>query len=181
MTHRWFTTDKRNTVRICTDASPYGMGGVLISDGRPKRYFSDIISKEDRERFSAGIDDPRFITVWEALAILIALRLWLASAPLTTRIEIKSDSLAAVKALEKGSSRAKPLNEVIREIALAEALRGAPLPIIRHIPGLANAVPDALSRLTAPVPVAFPKALNGVIRSFPQKRDAKFWPTTFKR
>ena len=70
---------------------------------------------------------------------------------------------------------------MIREIALAEALRGAPLPIIRHIPGLANAVPDALSRLTAPVPAAFPEALNGVIRSFPQKRDAEFWPTALLR
>ena len=181
VTHRWCTSDRRNIVRICTDASPYGMGGVLIRDGRPKRYFSESISEEDRERFAAAKDDPRFITVWESLAILIALRLWLASAPLATRVEIKSDSLATVKALEKGSSRAKPLNEVIREIALAEALRGAPLPIIRHIPGMANAVPDALSRLTAPVPSAFPETLQGVIRSFPQRRGAEFWPTSIHR
>ena len=119
--------------------------------------------------------------MWEALAILIAIQLWLADAPMETRIEIKSDSLAAVKAIERGSSRAKALNEVIREIALAEALRGAPLPIVRHIPGMANSVPDALSRLSAPVPSTLPEALRGVIRSHPQKRDGGFWPTARAR
>ena len=181
VTHAWDPSDRRVRVRFCTDASPFGMGGVLIADGRPRRYFAEVISDEDREKFSAEKDDPRFITVWEALAILIAIRLWLADAPIETRIEIKSDSLAAVKAIERGSSRAKALNEVIREIALAEALRGASLPIVKHIPGIANSVPDALSRLAAPVPSQLPETLHGVIRSRPQRRDGSFWPTSRAR
>ena len=160
------------------DASPYGMGGVLLLEGKPIRYFADEISKLDRERFAAERDDPRFITVWEALAILVALRLWLVSSSHSTRIEIRSDSLSALKALEKGSSRAKPINAVIREIALTEALHGAPLPIVKHIPGAANVMPDALSRLTAPCPSQLPTPLREVTRSFPTARDGTFWPTS---
>jgi hypothetical protein len=178
VTHRWDPSSPQARVRICTDASPYGMGGVLLQDGRPIRYFADEISELDRTRFTAERDDPRFITVWESLAILVALRLWLVKTSRMTRVEIKSDSLSSIKALERGTSRAKPINAVIREIALTEALHGAPLPIVRHIPGVANVVPDALSRLSAPRPSPLPETLSGVIRSWPQVRDGSFWPTS---
>ena len=129
-------------------------------------------------KFSTTLHDPRFISVWEALAILIALLLWSPRAPACTRVEIKSDSLAALKALEKGTSRSKPLNAVVREIALIEARAGTSFLIMKHIPGVANAVPDALSRATAPRPAPAPPEVRLATRSEVPKRDHKFWVTS---
>jgi hypothetical protein len=61
--HRWDSSERRSRVRICTDASPYGMGGILLLDGHPRRYFAEDITDLDRHRFSAKRDDPSFISV----------------------------------------------------------------------------------------------------------------------
>ena len=50
--------------------------------------------------------------------------------------------------------------------------------VIRHIPGVANSVPDALSRLTAPSPASFPDALSGAARNWSPARDRSFWVTS---
>ena len=113
-------------------------------DGAIIKYFTEPVTETDCSWFGAKLHDPSFITVWEALAVLIALQLWLARSPLLTRFEIKSDSLAALKAIERGSSRAKPLNAVIRDIALMEAPHGSSFLVTKHIPGVANIVPDLL-------------------------------------
>ena len=157
------------------------MGGILILQGKIVKYFTEPITQEDCDRFAAKLNDPTFISVWEALAILVALRLWLARSPSLTRFEIKSDSLAALKALEKGSSRSKPLNAVIREISLMEALHGSSFMVTRHIPGVANSVPDALSRLAAPAPPQFPESLRDAALDKSPPRDEKFWVTCGER
>jgi hypothetical protein len=53
-------------------------------------------------RFGTSLLDPLLNSVWEALAILIALHPWGPQAPACSRLEIKSDSLAALRAIEKG-------------------------------------------------------------------------------
>jgi len=62
---------------VAVDASPWGMGGVLFdSQYDPKSWFATSITPEDTHRLQAipGVCD--YNTLWEALAILIALRLW---------------------------------------------------------------------------------------------------------
>ena len=157
------------------------MGGILIIQGEIRKYFSEPITQHDCDRAGAKLHDPTFISVWEALAILVALRLWLPRAPALTRFEIKSDSIAALKSLEKGSSRSKPLNEVIREISLMEALHGSSFIVTKHIPGVANSVPDALSRLSAPAPHKIPDVLSTAKLEMSLPRDDKFWVTSGER
>ena len=176
--HRWDLGTHKSTVRICTDASPWGMGGILISKGKVVKYFTEPINAEDCARFGTSLHDPLFISVWEALAILIALHLWGPQAPACSRFEIKSDSLAALRAIEKGTSRSKSLNAVIREIALIEARAGSSCLTTKHIPGVANTVPDALSRVTAPRPAHLPLEVSRAIRCLAPVRDDKFWITS---
>ena len=154
------------------------MGGILISEGKIVRYFAEPISAEDCARVGAALRGPLFISVWEALAILIALHLWGPQALACSRFEIKSDSLAALRAIEKGTSRSKPLNAVIREIALIEARAGASCLTTKHIPGVANTVPDALSRVSAPRPTHLPQEVSRAIRCIAPIRDNKFWITS---
>ena len=45
---------------MAIDASPWGIGGILIKDGVPARWLADRITPADEHRFGANIGDPRF-------------------------------------------------------------------------------------------------------------------------
>ena len=59
---------------VATDASPWGIGGVLFREGLPVAWFTDVLHPCDLERFQATVGDSAFTTLWETLAILVALR-----------------------------------------------------------------------------------------------------------
>ena len=54
--------------RACVDASPWGIGGTLVENGTPMRWFADKLTSHDQQRFRATLGDLAFNTVWEALA-----------------------------------------------------------------------------------------------------------------
>ena len=58
------------------DASPMGFGGVLLINGRPFRLFADIVTKDDEKILTTQGGADKGQQVWEALCLLIALRLW---------------------------------------------------------------------------------------------------------
>jgi len=62
-------------LQVVVDASPWGIGGF-----RTERCASLLVCRRithtDLMRFEAKLGDSYFNTVWEALAILVALRLW---------------------------------------------------------------------------------------------------------
>ena len=66
----------RSAVRISTDASPWGIGGVLYTANTPIAYFADEIQNLDLRRFNATRGASGHTTLWEGLAILMALRMW---------------------------------------------------------------------------------------------------------
>ena len=65
---------------ISVDASPWGIGGILHINGKVVKWFSDIIQDDDLRILKAARADPAFQTTWEDLAILVAVRIWLALA-----------------------------------------------------------------------------------------------------
>ena len=69
-------TGQRRTVRIAVDASPWGLGGILIVDGRIRQYFADAISLDDVHFFNHAVGSPKGQQTWEALAMLAAMRCW---------------------------------------------------------------------------------------------------------
>ena len=82
---------------ISTDASPWGIGGVLSKDGVPIAWFTDSITKLDLRRFRASLGDSALTTLWEVLALLVALRLWASRHVNEPCIRVKADSMSALK------------------------------------------------------------------------------------
>ena len=165
------------SVRVSTDASPWGIGGVLYVKDQKVAYFADYIQQGDVDLFNAKIGDPAFTTLWEALAIAVAIKLWTDKLGPATTFELRSDSLGALSAIAKKASRSAEMNKIIAEIALREAAVGVHITSPTHISGLSNDTPDALSRLWAPEAKSIPDQLRGVKRDSCPARDRSFWLT----
>ena len=65
--------------------------GIPFCGGRPAAYFADEIHPEDLTKFEAKKGDSAYTTLWEALAILVALKCWSRKLSQTTRFEIRSE------------------------------------------------------------------------------------------
>ena len=151
---------------IATDACPWGFAGVLFTQHIPVALVRD-------RRFQAKVGDCAHNTTWEALAILVAIRIWL---PGTTALaSVKSDSLSALRSMVRISGRSPALNLNARELALDTALGLYKLGIASHISGVSNKLPEDLSRMWAPDPHAFPNDLRSVPEAIAPARDAHFW------
>jgi len=160
---------------IATDACPWGFAGVLFSNNSPVAWFANPISRDDQRRFGKK-GDCKHNTTWEALAILVAIRIWLPGTQVLARI--KSDSLSALRSMVKLSSSSPALGLIAREIALDSVLGLYTVGVAVHIPGVSNVLPDDLSRMWAPEPHAFPSILQGVAEHVAPERDRAFWKTT---
>ena len=149
---------------------------VLVRHGEVQQHFFDSISDEDCIRFRAtrGVSD--FNTLWEAIAMLVAIRLWMPELP-GLDLRVKSDNLAALSAALKFKAHDPRLNAIAREMALDVCEGQYELNVLEHIPGISNKLPDALSRLFAPEPQPWPVELNlSRCRSAPARGD-DFWRT----
>ena len=165
---------------VWTDASPWGIGGVLTQFGVPIGYFGDKIQTMDLRKFGAARGDSKFNTLWEALAVLVALKIWHKVLDESTAFKFKTDNVGVMFAHSSKRSRDPKINVILREIALIEtAVPGLVISAV-HSFGVANTWPDALSRLEAPSPCIVPAELALVKRFTPVQRDSQFWmPDSF--
>jgi hypothetical protein len=161
---------------IATDACPWGFAGVLFRNHSPIAWYATPLTGLDLRRFRARKGDSSHNTTWEALALLVAIRLWLPGTSVLARV--RSDSLSALRSMVKLCSRSPHLNLVARELALDAVLGLYTIGMAVHIPGVSNKLPDDLSRMWAPEPHAFPAELHGVPEIQPPIRDGSFWRTT---
>jgi len=161
---------------IATDASPWGIGGILVRQGEVVEYFYDHIHLEDCKRFNAEIGSSAFNTLWEALALLVAIRLWL---PTLSWIDltVKSDNLAALYAALKYKANDPKLNAIAREIAYDVCQGEYELKLLKHIPGISNIIPDVLSRVHSPSPPPWPTELGHATQRWLPARGSGFWRT----
>ena len=176
---------------LATDACPWGMAGVLFRRGAPVAWYACPLSKDDLRRFDAVVGESGWNTTWEALALLIACRLWLVDSPasgspfadrgVSVAARVKSDSLSALRAMAKLASSSPALNLISRELALDSVLGLYTVGLCIHIPGVANNLPDALSRMWAPDAYKFPRELVGVPETPAPARDGKFWKTAMPK
>jgi hypothetical protein len=163
---------------IATDASPWGMGGILVVAGTIVRYFATGLTAEDLRHFNASRGVSDWTTLWEGLALLIAAKLWLSVPNNSCVLRVKSDSLGALRAAMKLSSPSPSLNSIAREFAVLLATRHIDMSLLEHIPGVSNEIPDCLSRLESPKPKQLPTCLREVSREAAPPRDGKFWLVT---
>ena len=63
-------------MEIGTDASPWGIGGWLIADGKLTRFFTCPVSNDDRKMFDNPAGTSEGQQLWECLAVLVAVDAW---------------------------------------------------------------------------------------------------------
>ena len=161
---------------IAPDGCPWGFAGVLFKDNSPISWFATPLTGWDLRRFRAKKGDSKHNTTWEALALLVAIRLWLPGTSVLARV--RSDSLSAFRSMVKLASRSPDLNLIARERALDALLGLCTIGMAMHIPGVSNKLPDDLSRMWAPDPHVFPIELSGIPEAMAPPRDRAFWRTT---
>ena len=159
---------------VITDACPWGIGGVLYKGGVPMRWFASELPKPLLKKFGATKGDPAFNTLWESLALLVGLRLWLTRCPKHLVIRVKSDNVGALRMLLNLASKKEQMAIVAREVALDIAAGNYRLNELVHVSGITNVVADALSRLWAPHPASFPNIGTAVKDVVPELGD-DFW------
>ena len=85
--------------------------------------------------------------------------------------------MAALGAVASGSSPARAINIICREMALDLAEGRYQVELLAHLPARFNGLADCLSRLEAPGPDAkeFPEELKEVPRSALEERGPGWW------
>jgi hypothetical protein len=138
-------------VVIISDASPWGLGAVLIVNGRPKSFFHDALSPIDETTFHHTIGDAAGQQTWEALAQLVALRMWKQYwVERPTELTCKADSVSALTLLLKLKASGSGPNLIARELALDLGESAYRPHIFIHTLWVANKAADVLSRLAQP-------------------------------
>ena len=159
-------------VVIRTDASPYGMGGILFYKGNPQKWWASALTPDDLSLFAATIGDPAFQAEWELLAILtsVVARADCLQSCLVGMIE--SDIWAALNATMKMASSTPSMNALGAEIGIRMASYRAYFQVA-HVPGVCNVECDALSRLSCGYQV--PASLLEVARTGGTSRRGSFF------
>ena len=118
---------------IATDAGPWGMGGELYKDNAPLRWFASPLTEDVLTKFQAEKGVPGFNTLREALALLIACRLWLPRAERRVSWMVQSDNVGALRMLLSLGTKSGQLAVIAREVALDLASRNYALSELRHV------------------------------------------------
>ena len=69
----------RTVLTMILDASPYGLGGILIASDRIVSYFASPLTRLDEEIHGHSIGSDKGQQVWAAVCILVAMRTWTSS------------------------------------------------------------------------------------------------------
>ena len=133
------------------DASPWGLGGVLVEDGIVQTWFASPISTEELQILGLTLGDCAAQQAMEALALLVALRAWHARwRSLRPLIRVRSDSISALTIALKMKTKGVAPGIIAREMALDIADACYQPSVAEHVPGDHNVIPDMLSRKFQP-------------------------------
>ena len=164
--------------QLVCDASPWGMGAVLLVDGVRTAWMASEWTDYDYEVLDT-VAGPEGQDLFEALALLVAMRTWVPMwSEIPTTIVVQSDSLAALGSAAKLGSSIPHMNLIVRELALEFAEGTFEVELYGHVPGHLNVEADALSRLTDPNQAkVVPESLATVPRTPVAQRTAAWWRT----
>ena len=165
-------------VEITVDASPRGLGGTLQENEEITEYFRDDLTEEDAAMFNRPLGAAEGQQTWEALALLVALRLW--SHKWQNRrifLRVKSDSISALTMVLKMQARGAGPAIISREVALDVADALYTPNVAEHLPGVANCTADLLSRFKEKGRPTLPPLLRRARRAMAPRRDSLWWRT----
>lgn len=166
-------------VRIVGDASPWGMGAYLVQGQAITAWYATAISPWEAALFGTEIGSHTGQQLWEALNLLIALRLWKSVwKEQRARLEVRADNVSALTLVTHLRARGVATNLIARELALDLGDGSFRPDLCVHTPGIASKLADALSRRFEPKVAScwqIPAALLQAPEAQPPARDASFF------
>ena len=118
---------------IVTDASPHGLGALLLINGRVVRAMASKVSDRDADElgFKEAHGTSSSLGIVETLAVLVALKLWTAELKsCRVQLQVEADSMVALAMTRRMSHSSTTLNFLGAEMAVQcerahiEQLRG---------------------------------------------------------
>ena len=169
-------------VELVLDASPWGLGGVLVIDGIPIEYFSSPLTADDERNLRLTIGSCNGQQTVEALVVLVAFRVWTRHfANERCILQVKSDSISALYMVANMTSKGIGSKIIARELALSIAKCSFRPDFVTHIPGVTNLVADELSRQHEPGHTfTLPAFVANALSCTAPARDIAFYDTLKK-
>ena len=167
-------------VTIGTDASPFCRGGWMSINGYVTEFFASKVQPNDEVILGVRQGCHESQQTLEFLAILVALRVWLApsSDPSRRRVQltVRGDNTGALSLTNKLRPKGPKMAIIAREVALVLAGLSFP-PRVHHTPGVAHVLADALSRITTDDDKILTEhpALKNATRRFPPTRNRSWY------
>jgi hypothetical protein len=167
-------------VTLELDASPWGLGGVLVIDGHPIAWFASALSTEELDILGIKLGESSAQQTVEALAALVALRAWSHHwKNCRATLRVRSDSVSALVVALKLKTRGRAPGIIAKELALDIAEAQYQPHVAEHIPGVHNVVPDLLSRKFQPhAKYVVPDILLNVEETLLPLRGRSYYKTT---
>ena len=166
----------KQEVRLLTDASPEGLGAILLVNNQVVGALASPIDQKDADMLGFEMGSSSSQGIVEALAILVGLKHWknrLAHSSL--HLVLQSDSITALALSRKLSASSPALNFIGAELGLVlEELAIEQVQPV-HIPGVANKVADFLSRPSIWASQRLPKELEGIEIACPSGRNEFYY------
>jgi len=151
-------------IQFVLDASPWGIAGILYVNDVATEFFSDALDNLDEILFEHPIGSACGQQVWESLAALVAIRVWLPYWDKKKAVmHVRGDSVAMLTLVVNMRPKSKALVLLGQELAITMASSSFIPTVAEHIPGIANVAADKLSRWFQPgTPQELPLGLEDV-------------------
>eukprot|EP00435_Cladocopium_sp_Y103_P009859 s2919_g2.t1 len=138
---RKISLSPHDRARVCinTDASPEGLGAVLIINGQVIDVLASPVSERDAKDLDFELGSSASQGVVEGLALLVALRFWGPKlAGMSVDLTVQADSVTALAMIQKRSAASPTLNFLGAVMGIwMEQYRVEDIRLL-HIPGVAN-------------------------------------------
>eukprot|EP00971_Amphidinium_carterae_P348125 6490334-Amphidinium_carterae.1 len=163
-------------LRLQTDASPYGFGGILFKSDKPVAFFAEAISEFDLSLFGAELGDSKWQAEWELYCILLAVHTWQEELSKAGVVVLQADAMAALHVTARQAGRTSAMNSLAAEVSIRLERCGCTI-VPLHFRAALNVAADALSRVA--LGYKLPEGLAHVARVHVQPRSPDFflaWP-----
>ena len=163
-------------ITFILDASPWGLGGILLVQGVITSWFMSRLTMTDQRMLNKKIGDSTGQQTWELLCVLVALRIWHDWwCNNRAQVHVKSDNIAAL--IGAANLRGKA-GLILRELSYTYSLSSFEPAVSEHVPGVCNSFADCLSRWWEPgVAQSLPALLKPVPRASAPPRKRHYYKT----